>query len=137
MTSWVTWSDYDAVVYGCTDPATFDKHAAAAAAYILQATHWRAADATDADALEALAACQSALLASFAEDASQDEAAGGGTVASANNDGYSESYADRSSVRTDRQQRNRDLLLRYLGGPATSWMLYAGGTCHPRGRCPI
>ena len=55
-------------------------------------------------------------------------------MTSVSNDGYAESYAAPAERRREAALRARATIRQALGGPATSWMLYAGGVYHPPAR---
>ena len=68
------------------------------------------------------------MLASEAqEDAARD---GSGNLVSANNSGYSETYASAEDTRVHRQRVHRSCIQGYLSAPETAWMLYQGGIYH-------
>lgn len=131
---WLNFIQYTAYGYEAVDEAEFPRIAAKATLLIMEVTHWRAAAAKDAASIKTLQDCE-ALLISDAETRSQAaEASGDGTVTSANNDGYSESYASAADIRKEASIRDRETIHQVLGAPATSWMLYAGGVYHPHAR---
>lgn len=137
MTSWITYDDYDAALYGEVAEDDFPRLALAAAYEIMDATQWRAAIATDDASIAALQACQSALIGmDAAAEVTGQSSSTVGSVASANNDGYSESYADASTQLAVWQSKRCNLIRKYLGAPATAWMTFAGGAYHPVGRNP-
>lgn len=131
---WLNFNQYAGYGYEAVNEADFPLIAAKVTLLIMEATHWRAATAKDAVSIKALQDCE-ALLISNAETRSQAaEASGDGTVTSANNDGYSESYASAADIRKEASIRDRETIRQALGSPSTSWMLYAGGVYHPPAR---
>lgn len=132
MEDWITYDDYTTLYPDDAIGAAFTGKAADARYLILQATGWRAQNASSEAELEALAVCQGALI----HEAVTQQASGitAGNVTSASNDGYSESYVSGTDLRRIIAQRNNDILRRYLSGPDTAWMLYAGGVYHHRAR---
>ena len=129
--SWLTYAEY--AVYGYEDvaEAEFPQLAATAALQILEATHWHAAAARDEASVKALADCQALLIS---DAALWGSAKASGAVTSVSNDGYAESYAAPAERRREAALRARATIRQALGGPATSWMLYAGGVYHPPAR---
>lgn len=128
---WLNYAQYQAYGYEAVAESNFPQLAARAALLILEGTHWRAATAQNETCIKALQDCE-ALLISDAQVRLQTS--GDGMVTSVNNDGYTESYASAADLRKEAALRNRETILRSLGGPATSWMLYAGGVYHPPAR---
>lgn len=131
---WLTHAEYQAYGYEEVDVAAFPLLAAKATLQIIEATHWRAAVARDETSRKALQDCEALLISDAAARQASAAASGNGTVTSANNDGYSESYASAADMRKEAAVRDRETIRQALGGPSTSWMLYAGGVYHPRAR---
>ena len=84
--------------------------------------------------MKALQDCEALLLSDAAARQLTAEVSSEGTVTSSSNDGYTESYASAADLRKEAATRDRETVRQALGGPATSWMLYAGGVYHPPGR---
>lgn len=132
--SWLTHAEYLTYGYEVISEEEFPQLVAKATLQIMEATHWRAAAAKDEACIKALRDCEALLLSDAAARAQTTAASGGGAVTSSNNDGYSESYASAADLRKEATLRDRETIRQALGAPATSWMLYAGGTYHPPAR---
>ena len=131
---WLTHAEYQADGYESVDDAAFPQFAARATLLIMETTHWRAAAARDDKCRKALQECEALLISDAVARQTAAEASGNGTVTSASNDGYSESYASAADMRKEAAIRNQETIRQALGGPSTSWMLYAGGAYHPPAR---
>ena len=131
---WLTHAEYQAYGYEEVDAAAFPRLAEKATLQIMEATHWRAAVARDEISRKALQDSEALLISDAAARQASAAASGNGTVTSANNDGYSESYASAADMRKEAAIRNQETIRQALGGPSTSWMLYAGGAYHPPAR---
>ena len=132
--SWLTFTEYLTYGYEAIAEDEYPRLAAKATLQIMEATHWRAAAAKDTVCLQALKDCEALLLSDAAARVQMAAESGNGTVTSSNNDGYSESYASAADMRKEATLRDRETVRQALGAPATSWMLYAGGTYHPPAR---
>lgn len=132
MIGWAGYTDYLTAHPGTTlTEVEFTRFAERAAAEILRATEWRAQQAAGDDAVSILRSCQLALIDEVLLPGAE---AGAGTVTSANNDGYSESYLSGASLDSLQHNRTRRLIARYLLNPVTGWMIYAGGVYHAPAR---
>ena len=131
---WLNHEQYQAYGYETIEATDFPRLSARATLTILELTHWRAATAADAASLKALQDCEALLLSEAAARQLTAEASSEGTVTSSSNDGYTESYASAADLRKEAATRDRETVRQALGGPATSWMLYAGGVYHPPAR---
>lgn len=132
--SWLTFTEYQTYGYEAISETEFPQLAAKATLQIMEATHWRAAAAKDEASTKALKDCEALLLSNAAAREQAAAVSSGGAVTSSNNDGYSESYASAADLRKEATFRDRETIRQALGAPATSWMLYAGGTYHPPAR---
>lgn len=132
--SWLSFEDYCAYGYETVDEAAFPRMAARATLLIMEFTHWRAAIAKDAKSLQALQDCEALLISDAMTRSLASESSGSGAITSSSNDGYSESYASAADQRKEAELRDRKTIMQALGGPATAWMVYAGGVYHPPAR---
>lgn len=131
---WLIYPDYLVYGYERVTEDAFPQLAARATLLIMETTHWRAAAARDDKCRKALQDCEALLISDAVARQTAAEASGNGTVTSASNDGYSESYASAADMRKEAAVRDRETIRQALGCPATSWMLYAGGAYHPPAR---
>ena len=131
---WLNFTQYQGYGYEAIAESAFPQMSARVTLLIMAATHWRAAAARDETCIKALQDCEALLLSDAAARQQAAENFGNGTVTSASNDGYSESYASAADLRKEAELRDIATIRRALGGPATSWMLYAGGVYHPPAR---
>lgn len=134
--SWLTFESFAALYPGTgVSEETFPAYAAAAEMAINEATYWRAQTACDAASLAALSTCEAQLI-KLAEDAGTDNAVQSSLsgVTGVSNHGYSESYASAADTLAAAERQRRQIIHAALSGPATRWMLYAGGVYHPRNR---
>lgn len=135
---WVTWEQYQeshpASAASMTE-AEFNELANDAARRIRYRTHQRAQLATTEEEKAVLADCQAALITELRREAQEDIRRGSSGVASASNDGYSESYASAEDVANDRARRIEEIIKQTLSAPETMWLIYAGGVYHRPGRC--
>lgn len=137
MTDWLGWTAFQAVYPATTlTESTYPAFALQAELVINQRTYGRAelVDSTDTDTQQILAQLEGLLINRFVARAAEDSQSGAGTIQSASNDGYSETYAARQDVRTARQYEDAELVRQMLGFPDTRWLLYAGGVYHRFGR---
>lgn len=131
---WLNHEQYQAYGYETIEAADFPRLSARATLTILELTHWRAATRCGRCQLESLAGLRGAAPFGCSSPAADRRASSEGTVTSSSNDGYTESYASAADLRKEAATRDRETVRQALGGPATSWMLYAGGVYHPPAR---
>lgn len=131
---WLTYTQYQEYGYEAIAETAFAQMSARATLLVMETTHWRAAAAQDEKCVKALQDCEALLLSDAAARQQAEQTSGSGTITSASNDGYSESYASAADLRKEAARRDQETIRRALGGPATSWMLYAGGVYHPPAR---
>lgn len=94
-------------------------------------THYMARSASTEAELTILGACQMALVQSLESEEQEDIASEGRTgLLSANNSGYSETYASAEDMRAYRLRVHQGIIQDYLSAPETAWMLYQGGVFH-------
>lgn len=134
MTSWLTWEEFSAAHPEQLTEAEYTSLAAQAAMTIRYYTRYRADIAEDEESVAVLKSCQESLVLSGKSRADADNRSGAGAVASASNDGYSETYVSRMDLFNIRETEDKLTIAKMLGGPQTRWMLYTGGVYHAPAR---
>lgn len=125
MGRWVAYSDYNAQYPGLTE-AEFDDAALLAERVINRCTSWKAEQASDDGSLSALNDCETQLIRLIVKQQSQGQSGTDGVLASASNDGYSETYVSGVEFVQLQTAAQVQLVRDMLGGPEARWMLYRG-----------
>lgn len=131
---WANWTEYQQAYPASAALINADQYAELArqAELLINArTHYMARSASTEAETATLGACQMALVQALESETQEDAARGGsGGLLSANNSGYSETYASAEDIRVYRQRIHQTTIQQYLSTPETAWMLYQGGVYH-------
>lgn len=131
---WAEWEDYQRAYptsAALINAGQYIELAQQAELLINARTHYMSRSASSEAELAVLGACQMALVQMLESEAQEDTARGGsGSLLSANNSGYSETYASAEDIRVYRQRIHQTTIQQYLSAPETAWMLYQGGVYH-------
>lgn len=131
---WAEWEDYQRAYptsAASINVGQYVELAQQAELLINARTHYMSRSASSEAELAVLGACQMALVQMLESEAQEDAARGGsGSLLSANNSGYSETYASAEDTRVHRQRAHLSRIQSYLSAPETAWMLYQGGVYH-------
>lgn len=131
---WADWTTYQQAYPASAaliDASQYIELAHQAEVLINARTHYMARGASSKAEIAALGACQMALVQAL-EGEEQDESShsSGAGLVSANNSGYSETYASAEDMRIHRLRSHQSIIQSYLSAPETAWMLYQGGVYH-------